>query len=103
MQVAVIAKAPAGTEKSMTTSTGRLSAAAKRNADLADAGDRAGVLPEPRMHRRLERRSDLEIGIGDAQRDEPLPHPPGGAVNGHLDPRHSVLRSARDGEMTNDQ
>ena len=57
---------------------------AQRHADLADAGDQAGVLAEQRMVRRLQCGDDLKARIGRRQRGDALPHPAGGTVDGEF-------------------
>ena len=43
----------------------------------------AGVVAQLRMAGRFERGDDFQLRIGVAQRDEPLPHAAGGAVDGN--------------------
>ena len=59
----------------------RIEPSGERNANRPNAGDHSGVIAEPRIGRRVDRRDQLQIGIGSRQGHEPLPHPPGGAVN----------------------
>ena len=60
---------------------------AERHADLADAGDQAGVLAQQRMIGRFERGDDLKPRILRGQRGDPLAHASGGSVNGKFHAR----------------
>ncbi len=64
---------------------------AQRHADLADAGDQAGVLAQQRMIGRLERGDDLKARILRGQRGDALAHASGGAVDGEFHVRYRLM------------
>jgi hypothetical protein len=54
---------------------------AKRNADVTNAGDQAGIFSQKRMVGRLERRDHLKSWIFHCEGRNPLTHPPRGPMN----------------------
>ena len=90
MQTAVTVSAATGTEKSITASGWTFAQAVdQRHAERVEPGQRARVLAQLRVRRRIDRRDDAELRIGRAQRHQAAAHPAGRAMNCNGNNRHS--------------